>query len=67
MGAKNLSKINYYQPNDAEMALWRKAAAKSWLVGKKLKLYDRALARRILEAQDGLDLMIGELEKIGAL
>jgi len=67
MGAKNTAKINYYTPNSGEMAQWRKAAAKSWLIGKKLKLYDPGLARRILEAQGGLGDMIAELEKIGAL
>ena len=67
MGSKNTEKINYYTPNAGEMAQWRKAATKSWLIGKKLKLYDPALARRILEAQGGLGGMIGELEKIGAL
>lgn len=67
MGAKNTAKINYYTPNSSEMALWRKAAAKSWLIGKKLKLYDAGLARRILEAQGGLEEMISELENIGAL
>jgi hypothetical protein len=49
------------------MKQWRKAAAKSWLIGKKLKLYDPLVARRILEMQDGLDDVIMELEKIGAL
>ncbi len=49
------------------MAQWRKAASKAWLVGRKLKLYDPALARRILESQGGLDGMITELESIGAL
>ncbi len=67
MGANNIAKINYYQPTDTEMAQWRKAASKSWLVGKKLKLYDPAMARRILDAQGGLGGMIEELKKIGAL
>jgi TRAP-type C4-dicarboxylate transport system substrate-binding protein len=67
MGSKNLGKINYYTPTEGEMKQWRKAAAKSWLIGKKLELYDLKTARRILEAQGGLGDMIAELEKIGAL
>lgn len=67
MGSKNATKVNYYQPTESEMVLWRKAAAKSWLIGAKLKLYDRAVARRILEAQGGLGDMIKELKSIGAL
>ena len=67
MGSKNLHKVNYYTPKDSEMAQWRAAATKAWLVGKKLKLYDPKLARRILEAQAGLGGMIKQLEKIGAL
>lgn len=67
MGSANVGKIDYYQPTPDEMAQWHKAAAQAWLVGKKLKLYDPALARRILEAQDGTDILIAELERIGAL
>ena len=67
MGAENTARVNYYQPTDKEMEQWRSAATRSWLVGNKLKLYDRALARRILETQDGLGSMIEELKKIGAL
>ena len=67
MGSKAASKIKYYQPNESEMAEWRKAASKAWLVGKKLKLYDPAMARRILDAQTGLEDFKKELEKIGAL
>lgn len=67
MGSKNFAKVNYYTPNAGEMAQWRKAASKAWIVGKKLKLYDPSLARRILESQGGLDDMIEELESIGAL
>ncbi len=43
------------------------AAARAWLVGKKLKLYEPTLARKILESQSGLDGMIKALEKVGAL
>ncbi len=67
MGSKNTAKINYYTPNASEMAAWRKAASKSWLIGKKLKLYDPKLALRIMKAQGGLDGMISELKKLGAL
>jgi TRAP-type C4-dicarboxylate transport system substrate-binding protein len=67
MGAKNAHKVNYYSPSESEMAQWRAASTKAWLVGKKLKLYDPALARRILKAQSGLDGMIAALEKAGAL
>jgi len=67
MGAKNVAKVNYYQPTPEEMVQWRNAAAKAWLVGKKLKLYDPAMARRILDAQSGMDGFINQLDKIGAL
>ncbi len=67
MGAKNVAKVNYYQPTPEEMAQWRNAAAKAWLVAKKLKLYDPAMARRILDAQSGMDGFINQLGTIGAL
>lgn len=67
LGVKNVAKINYYQPTPEEMAQWRNAAAKAWLVAKKLKLYDPALARRILNAQPDMDGFISQLDKIGAL
>ncbi len=67
MGAKNVAKVSYYTPSDTELAQWRKAAAKAWLIGKRLKLYDPALARRILEAQPDLKDMIEELDTLGAL
>ena len=67
MGAKNVAKIDYYQPTPEEMAQWRNAAAKAWLVAGKLKLYDPALARRILDAQSGMDEFINQLDKSGAL
>lgn len=67
MGSNNLPKVKYYQPNDEEMAQWRKASSKAWLIGKKLNLYDPALARRILDSQEGLGDFKKELEKIGAL
>ena len=46
---------------------WRAAAARSWAIGKQLKLYDPALARRILESQDGTDAFIKQLEALGSL
>jgi TRAP-type C4-dicarboxylate transport system substrate-binding protein len=67
MGAKNVAKVNYYQPTPEEMVQWRNAAAKAWLVGKKLKLYDPAMARRILDAQSGMDGFINQLDQIDAL
>ena len=67
MGSKNAAKVNYYQPTPGEMAKWRKASAKAWLVARKLKLYDPALARRILKAQNGMQDFIKQLEKVGAL
>ena len=67
MGSANTDKIEYYEPTPEEMSQWHKAAAQAWLVGKKLKLYDPALARRILEAQDGTEALIGELTAIGAI
>ena len=67
MGSMNGGKAEYYQPDPSELAQWRKAAAKAWLVGQKLKLYDPALARRILDAQEGLDEFRQELTEIGAL
>lgn len=67
MGLKAASKIKYYQPTESEMVEWRNAAAKAWLVGKKLKLYDPVMAQRILDAQSGLDDFKKQLKKIGAL
>ncbi len=67
MGAKNVPKVDYYQPTAEEMAQWRNAAAKAWLVARKLKLYDPAMARRILDAQSGMDGFISQLDKTGAL
>ncbi len=49
------------------MAQWRQAAAKAWVVSKRMKLYDAALARRVLATQDGLEDFMKELEKLGAL
>ncbi len=67
MGAANADKITYYTPTEAEMTEWRDAAARSWAVGKQLKLYDPALARRILEAQHGTAEFIKQLEALGSL
>jgi len=44
--------VEYYTPTSNEMAQWRQAAAKAWVVSKRMKLYDTALARRVLATQD---------------
>ena len=67
MGAANADKITYYTPSEAEMIEWRAAAARSWALGKQLKLYDPALARRILESQTGTGEFIKQLEAQGSL
>ncbi|GAB5469190.1 MAG: hypothetical protein Kilf2KO_22200 [Rhodospirillales bacterium] len=67
LGAANAEDITYYTPTEAEMAEWRAAAARSWAVGKQLKLYDPAMARRILETQEGTAAFIEQLEKQGSL
>jgi len=67
MGAANADKVKYYTPTADEMNQWRKASAQAWLLGKKLKLYDPAVARRILESQDGTDGFVAELTSLGAL
>lgn len=67
LGAANTNKVQYYTPTKDEMAQWRKASAQAWLVGKKLNLYEPALARRILESQEDTQDFIGELESLGAL
>ena len=55
LGKANVSKVKYYKPTSAELDQWRNAAARAWLVGRKLKLYDPALASRILKSQPGLE------------
>lgn len=67
LSAANADDINYYTPTDAEMAEWRSAAARSWALGEKLKLYDPALARRILESQEGTEALVKQLEEQGSL
>ncbi len=67
LGSGNVAKVKYYQPSEAEMTEWRKASTRAWLVGKKLNLYDAALARRILDAQSGLGEFKKALTEIGAL
>ena len=67
LGRENKAKVNYYTPSEAELGQWRRASARAWLVGKKLKLYDPKLARRILESQAGLEDLVKELERLGAL
>ncbi len=49
---------------------WRSGARllpKAWVVSKRMKLYDAALACRVLATQDGLEDFMKELEKLGAL
>lgn len=67
LGAANADKVKYYTPTPDEMAQWRKASAQAWLVGKKLNLYDPAVARRILESQNGTEDFVAELQSLGAL
>lgn len=62
---KRIGDIDVYQPTPDELALWRSAALKSWSAADGL--YDKGLARRILEAQDGTAAVIAELERLGAL
>jgi TRAP-type C4-dicarboxylate transport system substrate-binding protein len=54
----------WYVPNDAEMALWRKGAVGAWKDAKGT--YDPKLAERAL-AEQGLDGFIATLKKAGAL
>jgi TRAP-type C4-dicarboxylate transport system substrate-binding protein len=60
-------KVTVYQPTSDELKQWSKAAAQSWLIAKKLGLYDTKLTRRILEAQPEQKEFLAELTKIGAL
>ena len=54
----------WYVPNEAEMALWRKGAIGAW---KKAKgTFDPVLAERVL-AEQGLDKFIADLKGAGAL
>lgn len=57
--------IDVYTPTPDELVLWQTAALQAWSVADGL--YDPALARRILEAQDGTEAVIAELERLGAL
>lgn len=59
------SNAKVYKPTAEEMKLWRKAAAKSWLAGAGR--YDKALAKKILQAQPGQEDLIAELTAIGAI
>lgn len=54
----------WYQPSDAEMALWREGAVGAWVEAKGT--YDPKLAERAL-AEQGLDEFIATLKKAGAL
>ena len=67
LAAANADKITYYTPTEAEMVQWKTNAARSWEVGRQLKLYDPALARKILETQKGTEDFIKQLEAQGSL
>ena len=67
IGAENVDKVNYYEPNTEEMAAWRNASVKAWLIAKQLNLYDPGLAQRILDGQDGIDAFKDQLKQAGAL
>lgn len=67
LGSKVQGKVEYYSPTPEEMAQWRRASVDAWVLGKRLGLYDAALARRVLESQDGMDEFIAELDRVGAL
>lgn len=65
--AKAEGRVAHYVPSPAEMKQWRMAAAKAWVEAKRLGLYNAALARNILESQEGQEDLIAELERLGAL
>ena len=54
----------WYVPNEAEMALWRKGAIGAWKNAKGT--FDPVLAERVL-AEQGLDQFIADLKEAGAL
>ena len=56
--------VEWYTPNDAEMAMWRDGAVKAWADAKGT--YDPALAEKALEEQE-LDDFITVLKRNGAL
>lgn len=61
------SDVAVYTPTEEEMTEWRLAGAEAWVTANDLELYDAALVRRVLEAQDGLEDLIARLEELGAL
>ena len=67
LAAKAQGEIHYYTPTDSELEQWRLASAGAWSTGLKYGLYDPAMARRILESQDGTAAFIETLEAAGAL
>ena len=67
IGEANADKAEFYTPTAEEASEWRNASAKAWLVASKLKLYDPALARRILESQSGTEEFITQLDELGVL
>ena len=60
-----IGEANLYEPNASELALWQSAALTAWSAAEGL--YDKGLARRILEAQEGTATVISDLEALGAL
>jgi TRAP-type transport system periplasmic protein len=66
LAANVQGQVHYYTPTPEELKQWQLASATAWAVGKQLGLYDPLVARRILEAQDGMDEFISALEQAGA-
>ncbi|MDB3935238.1 TRAP transporter substrate-binding protein [Granulosicoccus sp.] len=67
IGEANADKAEFYTPTAEEATEWRNASAEAWLVASKLKLYDPALARRILESQSGTEEFVSQLDELGVL
>ena len=58
--------VKFYRPTEQEMDLWRAAAVTVWQEQKKAFGLDKKIARRVLSEQ-GMDLFIKALEKVGVL
>ncbi len=67
LAARTQGEIHYYSPTDEELEQWRLASASAWTIGRDLNLYDPAMARRILEAQEDTEAFIETLVGAGAL
>lgn len=67
LAARTQGEIHYYTPTAEELEQWRLASAGAWAFGKKLNLYDPALALRILEAQEGTESFVETLKSADAL